>query len=468
MPTLRELRHSRWVDTQRFTKYVVAGLAIFILVEIAYFHPFFGLMDDAFNLRTLLPRIENQGLLRTTVNYVIEDIPRFGFFRPTYLPMVYVIYKFGEMYGPVPYFVLNALIVFSILYLSAAVLERFGGVDRWLVLLFALAFPYTYDLLQHPSLQEKLVLLFGALLLVASLGRNLGKFQKALLVTLWTVLGLATKAQFVFYLVAGFVAVIASTDFKNKKDWLLLGYIAAMNVVGILFLAYTASRGGYSSGGYSISHILSNLTGIHGLFFVAVLSAGAILLVRTSVIRDEVQRLVPLVGVLSFFVLLLPWKFFGGYLLSAVVPFLGVLVLQILRASFKRRIYWLPGLLLAAVLMASYRPYSMFMRLNDIRALVGMATSLEGQGITEIHMPCEEGSYAVDYFLKRFGQSSIEVSNTKSLDAGPLDGKVVFYDFAMCGPLSLKPAQSQVCQEVTLYESSYSMGYRLARLDCGG
>ena len=47
-----------------------------------------------------------------------------------YAAMVAVFYQIGMLFGPIPLFVVNALSVFTVLFLNAHVLEQILGMDK--------------------------------------------------------------------------------------------------------------------------------------------------------------------------------------------------------------------------------------------------------------------------------------------------------------------------------------------------
>ena len=463
-------------NVERFGPYLVVGLAVLIIAQIIFYQPFYGLMDDASHLQQTLAAGDD-GLVDSALSLIRIKLVSQGRFQPMFAVMVAVLYQIGLLFGPIPLFVVNALFVFTVLYLNAHVLEQILGIDKWKLLLFALAFPYTYDLLQHPSLQEKLVMLFGALLLMASVQENIDRRRKALIITLWTILGSFSKEQSVIYLAAAFVALISVSDLRNKKDRLFLGYVALLDLVTVLVTVYLISTGDYHTGGaYSVRNAAENISSPVGFFFLGISIIGAILYLRPRYWRDEFEQLIPLIGVISFTVMLLPWRAFGGYLLSVVVLFLAALLVQLLNrvtesvgrvramAAFATRQYWVAGLAIAAVGMTWYRPYTMFVRLNDISKVVSMASLLESQGIKEIEMPCEEGSLSMAYFLEHYGGTSIAVRQL--LGDSQVNGKVILHDSKMCGPLSMESAQTQMCRLEYLYQSPLHGGYTLVRFEC--
>ncbi|MDZ4677682.1 MAG: hypothetical protein SGI74_09255 [Oligoflexia bacterium] len=431
-------------------RHLVLILASGVLLQIIFSQPFFGLMDDASNLSQLLPKIQKQGLLAATLDYLKLDL-QWGMFRLTYPSMVYFLYGLGASFGPTVFFLLNAVFVMGILYLNAHVFSLILKIDKWLLLLFMAAFPYTFDLFQHPSLQEKMVMLWGASLLWACHKKNLTG------IIVFAALGFFSKASFCIYIPMGFLTLLSASQFKIKKDKLLLGVYILASCSGVLFLAWVASKGSYTAR-YSPQNILHNLKSLHGIFFLAILSLSFFILIRFK----KISQWIPWTGVLSFIVVFLPWHI-GAYLQSVIAPTLAALSLQVAILVFPKKKYWASALGVLAITVTSYRSYGMFTRLRDIKNIVTLAPTLEQQGVKLIWVPCWEGRGAMEYYLKDLAKTKLEVRflNENTLPtAGP-----VFFDGSMCVLPQAVRLDAQ-CKKTSLYKSKLRKGYELASFEC--
>lgn len=152
---------------------LLAGLsAATVLGGLVWQRPFFGLMDDHRFLK-YAAIFHDSGFWPNAWEYFKSDLA-WGMFRPTLPFMLYGLYwTTGET--PLVLFTLNFFLSFAALLGLAGALEAvmrhrsriLDGCSREQVvaatLLGALLFPWTHDLFLHPSLQEKVVMLAGAL-----------------------------------------------------------------------------------------------------------------------------------------------------------------------------------------------------------------------------------------------------------------------------------------------------------------
>jgi hypothetical protein len=94
---------------------------------------------------------------------------------------------------------------------------------------------------------------------------------------------------------------------------------------------------------------------------------------------------------------------------------------------------------------------------------VQLAPQLKERGISEIWMPCEEGSGSMDMFFRAQVGEGIGV---KQLYPG-MDphGKVLIFDRAMC-PFPGRTDLPAPCRGEILWESAWSKSYRVVRADC--
>ena len=141
-------------------------IAIFI-----YFDPPFGLMDDFKNLEHI--NSLNQNFFQYYFEYNHERTFEKGLFQPFYLLQMYFQY-----FTTVPIFVYiqNLLIVFLSHYLFIKGLQNFISINTPLAFLFFLSYPYTNDLLIHPSLQEKYSFLLVGISLIYIKKLNVNRY----------------------------------------------------------------------------------------------------------------------------------------------------------------------------------------------------------------------------------------------------------------------------------------------------
>lgn len=435
-----------------------------IFVQIVFWQPFYGVMDDAGYLTGMLPAMRQTGLWAAVQEWGGAGAASWGFFRPVHPVMVWLIYSVGEAYGPVVFYLFNAAIVVLALYLNASIFGEICGLDRWQILLCTLAFPYTIDLFMHPSLQEKPVLIFGALLLFAAFNPRSSFFRQIAALTLWGVLGISSKPQFLIYLGMAALVFVSRERLALRRGRLTLLYIIMLCIASAVLVAGFGMRGGYTSGGYSTDNAITNAKSIFGLFYLMIISMGIVNLVVPAWHAKAADSLLPLAGTILFTAMLLPWMLFHGYILSVSAPLVAALALQIVPRQVRFSSGGLVMLAVFAAGMSTYRTASIFSKLGDIRYLVTHGSEYEAAGITEIAVPCMEGSGAINAYLAVFGGTKLSARYLKPDMA--VDKQVVFYARGMC-PLSQKQlAEVAACSEQPFYSGPLPGDFRLARYVC--
>ena len=445
---------------------IVLGIAVAILVLIAWIKPYFGLMDDARNLFSIVPKINAGGFSGFVQEFMRADF-NWGMFRPLYPAMVYILYSFGVSLGPVPFFMLNAVLVFFVLYLSALSFEKWLGIGRWSLLMAMMAFPYTYDLFQHPSLQEKLITLFGSLALLAIPKDSKMKIKDFVVILIMTGLGFASKTSFLIYAPVIFLALLSRTNWQSLRSKIILAGTSVWMAAWVFFLGKVAAHGQYTREGYSLTHILPNLQ--RGGILAVVGSLIFFIILRIPrfsfrTFRNECQNWMPISGLAAFLTLFMPWTI-AGYLLSLVSPFLAATVLQISGGLPKRIQPFVTGALaFFAVFLLYSRPYLMFHRLHDIGNLIGSSPSLQAQGIKNIVVPCMEGRDSIQSYLKNHAEFNLQMQS----DGLNWRDTVVFADQKMCPYIPTATSLShEGCREVIHMPSGAAGGFQVIGYQCG-
>lgn len=437
---------------------IVMGLIIFN-------SPFWGLMDDSTNIFGEVGNFESVGPVRGMIQYALGDLP-LGHFRPIYPLMVYLIYKPGMVWGSTVTFLLNAIFVVGILLFAANIFSRLLALSRTKLLLIFAAFPYTYDLFQHPSLQEKLVLLSGVALLAVA-GSKLRFDIKFPLYCLSVLLASLTKSSATIYILLSVmvwvhVMVTSSDSLKKKLIKFILILIPVITCVGLL--VYLAKHGTYTGTRSSLQMVIPNLKTKHGIMLLLLVVLGSAFLVRWSVIKNNLIQLLPLAGVSLYLVVMSQW-FLGSYLLTMIVPPLCALVLQLGNIFFRRReVVFSVGLMLFALAMGIFRPYSMFTRLGDIREIVSNVGSYQLAGIEKLYMPCAEGSESMARYFERFGGVKMPVVHSVSKPE-KVASYFVMSDSGMC-PAPVELVAPNGCEVTYLYQSAFRGGYHLRKITC--
>lgn len=441
------------------------AIPLIVLLTILILRPHWGLMDDVTNTFELIPRIREHGVFRYGWMYGINDLA-WGMFRPTYPPMVYLVYAPGMATAPWVTFVWNALLVMAAIFFYCAVLSRIVGISLPLLVVGCGAFFYGHDLFQHPSLQEKMLLFAGAGLTWHFWNRSRWSSVAFWIVAfLWLAFGACVKASFAIHYCVAFMAFVATNadalKRKNMRAWCETLVLAILGIVLVLGFAYISKHGGYTSH-YSKANIIPNLKSIQGPFFLLPISAAVAWLVwhwRAVYARPEL--LLPLVGVSAFVTLFAAWGI-GGYVQSVIVPLYAALILQLCVWYLPQwaRAAWIPALVVVSLAVTGYRSLVNFGRLHDVGAVVAHAAELEAAGATELWMPCEEGSLSMHRFFQSHGN---KVTVTQIAPDGPTRGKTIFYDQSMC-PFNGRVAVPADCQQPeTLVRGLFSKSYHVVR-----
>ena len=98
------------------TRWAAATCFLLVFVSIAYWRPFFGLMDDATILRELEKARDHGGGIGSFIRDFIRSDIDWGMFRPIYPLMAIALYGWSAQV-PTALFLVNAALVAAILVL---------------------------------------------------------------------------------------------------------------------------------------------------------------------------------------------------------------------------------------------------------------------------------------------------------------------------------------------------------------
>ena len=165
--------------------------------------------------------------------------------------------------------------------------------------------------------------------------------------------------------------------------------------------------------------------------------------------QKAAASLLPLAGTIAFTAMLLPWMLFHGYILSVSAPLVASLALQIVPRQVRFSSASLIVLTVLAAGMSTYRTASIFSKLGDIRYLVKHSNEYMAAGITEIAVPCMEGSGAINSYLAVFGGA--KVTARYLTPAMTINQKVVFHARGMCPLSQQQQVEAAACSEQPYY-----------------
>lgn len=442
-------------------KLSISLVILLIIFCILFLESHWGLMDDLGNITGLIPYMRERGTLLYAYEYAMRDLA-WGMFRPLYPLMVRALYTPGIMFGAKLSFLLNALIAFLSLWTCSLGLARITSQKYFEILIATLCFPYTYDLFLHPSLQEKLILLFGGLLF---LSLQFAGWYSVFVFILASTLGFLTKSSFVIFYFSFMFAYLANFISKspaNKKD--LLFFLGGI-VLGLSLTVYfkiLASNGVYTSR-YSSSMIFPNMLSVNGLIYLLILSLCLISLLRNFSFRKFLQpNLTPFVGILCFLGVFAPWSI-GGYLQSLICVFIGSIIIYFKDslAPLSLRPSVVTFLCGAAILCASVRAGGGFYRLQDLNRSINYVIN---NNINEIWSPCEEGSSAMESFFSLAGR---QVKVNYYVHNKDINHQIFIYDGKLCPfpgfPRLDIPAN---CEARYLYKGKFAASFQVVQFNC--
>ena len=282
---------------------------IFLLIYTTifiYFDPPFGLMDDFKNLEHIYNL--NQNFFQYYIEYNNERTFEKGLFQPFYLLQMYFQYVISI---PLFVYIQNLIIVLLSHYLFLKGLNNFISVNYSLALLIFLSYPFTNDLLVHPSLQEKYSFLLVGFSLTHIKKSNLNSFIFFLIALVVPLI----KLQGTIFL---FLYVAIHLKIKNKNSlFALLGISTGILIQGYVTFFIDAEYKIRSN----LDNIISNLSNPINLLF---LLAGVSYLLLNFIKNKKAFIEFSLV-VCSFSLVFIYINFYIlGYLLSTYSYFISI------------------------------------------------------------------------------------------------------------------------------------------------
>jgi hypothetical protein len=397
-----------------------------------YWRPFFGFIDDSALIR-YVDQIHQQGnFLQFWWKYAQNDIT-WGMLRPTYPLMFRFLYESAGK-NSVTLFLLNsvwvviswAILAFGfsrILFLPKN--EPFGrSVSRWevctLFLLVTFALPANFYAFLFPSLQEKLVMFAGGLLLLLFTSSSVASlpFSSWLpIVALGLSFGVMQKAQFLIFFPT-FLALQLYWDVRLNRKW-FCRTLAVLLICGIwtLVLQQIAAQGSYTGHLFRSTGLPVGLKhpwtwrmmGLCGIFSIPLLN------------REWKRNwifAIPTLLILSYLAIFVRWGV-EGYLLISATPGIAfgscLFFLWAKRKWTQLPIQSIGSALIAfvAIAVTLQRSQLDLSKHGDIRRIV---YSDEAREIASkkgaIFTTCNEGSSHLTYYFQAFAGLDIPVIYT--------------------------------------------------------
>ncbi len=231
-------------------------LFIFLGVESIYYFNSIGIMDDPKIIYQIVYDFKlnlNIGdLLSTFFNYINNEVSRGGFqilLFPQWL-IQGIPYLLLKVQG---YYLFNLLIVYLSIYIFLKGVNLFYEINLGSCFALFFCWPYFYDSIVHPSLQQKIIFLFIGLLLL-ELKRTKPRF---FLVIIYSFLIPFIKLQGVV------LFMIVFTIYIYRRSEVFLYSLVSTSLANVIILyVYLNNEGSYFSRGFNFEIFQGNFIGI--------------------------------------------------------------------------------------------------------------------------------------------------------------------------------------------------------------
>ena len=300
--------------------------------------PYWALMDDASYWYLAKGGFENMNFIEWLAYFTHHDFS-WGMFRPLYAIFIYGFYGSFWQSSALAYsfiFIINLSVfwIWSILF-EKSLLQAFRlnssqetKIYRTLFFIFCFLFSPNYTLFFFASLQERLVLIFGSISLLAMLNIHGGRasfLRSSALMLVGVISALLSKATALFFIPYYILWLLALGIAKRKWFYGWLAGLLCLLIVGA-GLFFLSIRKGYTAD-YQIMTLTSNF--FHGgkRFYTPFWFACAVLLIiavyyllRSKEVKwiDLFPLLVWPAALLSYLVIMAPWRSAINYYL--IVP----------------------------------------------------------------------------------------------------------------------------------------------------
>ena len=402
---------------------MLAAPAATILATILIRHPYFGLFDDADLLR------QSGSIWTRTLRFMHHDVGVWGMVRPFYAVLAEPYYSIGN-HSPIGLYVANWLTVVAVFALLGFAFARALDVPvSRRPLYFAgfasacFAYPWTMFLFSYASLQEKWILLVGALMLLwVGVDRtDLARLRWAAVTCVLITLGFLVKDQFAVFVPIVLLVIAGRQVDRRFRLLVALG----VSSVAVVTLGFVARRGSYTAGKWNLANVEPQLRSHVGLLFVALLFlfiALAYIFGRSATLEERLRLLIPAAGLASFLVVFLPWpqglKVISGLDRCFSFGAAG----GIIAARLGVRTAWTAVTIAAfiAVAWSGYRGLDLFGRLASVGALAKHApVDRLAEHRNPIYLSCPEGGLSLAYYIARERSLTVRIEGPSGAANAP-------------------------------------------------
>lgn len=398
--------------------YWPVGAAVLIATVIfLVFPPFYGLMDDS-NYIVQAPKFLEGPFLPQYAQWLSSDMMASGRFRP-FLPFLMIFFYGPTQDSPLALHVFHAICALTLLALLSLAFGRLWArvyperpvVAQPVVFVpvffsLLLLYPWTHIGIALPAMQEKMVLLAGAIALWGFTSSRISLWP------LWArfgflcfllLVGSFTREQFVLF----FPLLLAAVFVRERKwPWETLGYLTCM--LALLVVIWLLGRHTGYKAKYGLATVRLTFAQSRSIWLFLGLSAASLVGVladRSAALRAKVPRLCFGFSLLGFVLLMAPWGL-GGYLNVVAAPFSAACVLTLfprdLATGRRRRVLLLGGLPLLAVAAFGVEIGMDAVVKNDLGRILQSEEMKAAGRSGSLFAPCTEGMEVMNQYTVRF------------------------------------------------------------------
>ena len=325
------------------------------------------------------------GDINQYVQFLSSDISSGGI-RP-FLPFQIMLNNLGfYLFSEKGYFIINLLILFLILAVFYSVFNKIFKLNKFLFYILFFCWPYTYDLIIHPSLQEKFIILFITLFIYFVINNHKNNLTVSLLS--FSIPLTKIPALVFFPLIYSYL----NSDFnkKNNKIAPLLSFVISSLIVLSIFFYKPET---YFNQGIKVDRFFSQvlISPVNLLNIITItasyLSAKSLKLNNQSILKGLILSNFLLIFFMS------AYKPIGNYLNSVNIFFIIIYLLIIYEylenrfksTAFKTATKFISKKLNTVVLQLLGIPR--FERMNSINDVI----NYQSDSKSEIYYSCQEG-----------------------------------------------------------------------------
>ena len=425
-------------------KFYAAILFTFYSSLIIYYHLPFGIMDDFKNLEHI--KNLNQDFFVYYFDYFKERTFEKGLLQPFYLLQMYFQYSLNS---PLLIYIQNLFIVFLSHYLFISGVSNYVKLNYFISLLIFLIYPFSNDLLMHPSLQEKYAfLIFGLVLILIS---RKSKFKKLIFLLSLAVPLIKLQGTVLIFII---FSIYKSTKSLNSL-YAILGFI-----FGILLQTYVTF---FVEAEYSIrnsfDNVFSNLQHPVNVIYLLLIFTYLFFLFRqkeTNLVELSIafSSLAILFIYINFYIL--------GYLLSTYAYFISIMV-PFIMSKFEEKFSKFEVKQITTCLILLIFSVSQFFipRLERWSDLGEVYETLQTTNYGNIYYCSEEGTIFINKFIKK-DNKLIFVNSLNEIEPSNIDYLVLTDDF-QCNSFGMSYIGS--CVDFDLFKSKHSR-MKIKKISC--